>query len=102
MYDIYPPHEVTDTDKLNSMINTLKKGGSLPPVLVCGVQAYSGSHRIAAWQQCEMDIEYVEISDEEYKQIMISMNLDPVYDDVYDFEPFLEEAQWLGFAGDAK
>lgn len=100
--DIYPPHSIQDWDKFEAMVAVLESGGTLPPVLVNGVQAYSGSHRIAAWQQCEMDIDYIEISDEEYKQIMESMNLDPVYDVVYDFEIFLEQAVSLGFADVAK
>lgn len=97
-----PPHPAWDIGKLNAMIKTLESGGALPPILVCGEQAYSGSHRIAAWDHCEIEYDIVEISDDDYIKIMVSQNLDPVYDSVYDFEPFLEEAVWLGLAVGAK
>jgi len=46
-----PPHDVTDSAKLASMIETIRTGGELPPVVVCGDMAFSGSHRIEAYRQ---------------------------------------------------
>lgn len=43
-----PPHGVRDINKLNGMIEHLRNGGSLPPVIVDGEQAITGSHRLAA------------------------------------------------------
>ena len=99
---IQPPHNINDRVKLADMIKLLRRGESLPPVLVHGEQAYSGSHRISAWTALRMDIEYVEITDADYEAIMNEMNLDPMYDSVYDFEVFLDTAIELGFAGNAK
>lgn len=96
------PHEVREQEKLNSMITTLKNGGELPPVLVCGDRAYSGSHRLAAWAAVEIEPDVVEIDDDEYCKIVEALGMDPMYDSIYDFEQFLEMAQELGLAGDAK
>lgn len=100
--NILPPHQVTDNIKLASMIDLLRDGGELPPVLLYGDQSYSGSHRIAAWTELNMDIDYIEIDDDQYTQIMRSLSLDPIYDDISDFEIFMEEAIELGFAQNAK
>ncbi len=97
-----PPHNVTDQKKLSEMISILEGGGELPPVLTNGEQAYSGSHRIAAWDALEMDHNAVELDDDEYVAVMENINLDPVYDTVCDFEPFLASAVELGFAGAAR
>jgi len=99
---IEPPHQAHERSKTASMIRTIRNGGTLPPILVHGEQAYSGSHRIDAWQRLDMEIEFVEIDDNEYESIMHHLNLDPVYDTICDFEPFLDAAQELGFAGDAR
>lgn len=64
LYD--PPHEVREQDKLESMIALLERGESLPPVLVHGVDAYSGSHRLAAWREMEMEPDVIEMTDEQY------------------------------------
>lgn len=50
-----PPHEVRDQSKLSAMVEILKNGGEPPPVLVCGDRAYSGSHRLAAWEITGME-----------------------------------------------
>jgi hypothetical protein len=97
-----PPHEVRDQDKLDAMIEILKNGGELPPVLVCGDRAYSGSHRLAAWANMGMEADAVEMSDEEYCEVMTELDLDPMYDDVTYFEEFLDVARELGFAGKAE
>jgi len=99
---IESPHHAWDTEKLESMIKTLREGGNLPPILVHENQAYSGSHRLEAWSREDIDPDYIEIDDEAFKKIMTSMNLDPVYDTVTDFEPFLEESVLLGLAPGAK
>jgi uncharacterized ParB-like nuclease family protein len=97
-----PPHEVRDQEKLEAMIEILKNGGELPPVLVCGDRAYSGSHRLAAWESMGMEAVVVEMSDEEYCEVMTELGLDPMYDDATDLEDFLNVARELGFAGKAE
>ena len=77
-----PPHEVRDQGKLNALVEILKNGGELPPVLVCGDRAYSGSHRLAAWEL--MDVE------------------PSVVEEATDLEEFLNVAQSLGFGVGAK
>jgi len=99
---IEPPHTAWDKEKLQSMINVLKSGKSLPPILVSENQAYSGSHRIEAWLHMDMEIDYVEITHDQCKQVFESMNLDMETDVICDFEPFLEEAIYLGFAENAR
>lgn len=74
-----PPHEVRDEDKLQAMIDTLENGGSLPPVIVYGYDAYTGSHRIAAWLECDMDADTIELDDEEF---MTARALAMGYDDL--------------------
>lgn len=76
------PHEVRDQEKLQSMIDELEDGNDLPPVVVIGEQALTGSHRIAAWESCGMDIDYIEIEDDDYISAMKHLNLDPVYDQI--------------------
>lgn len=77
-----PPHEVTDSAKLESMIAAIRSGQSLPPVVVQGEIAITGSHRIEAyreanrraaeadyageWATADLDIESVECSDDVY------------------------------------
>ena len=97
-----PPHEVRDQEKLNDLIEMLKNGGELPPVLVCGDRAYSGSHRLAAWEVMGVEPSVVEMSDEEYCQVMEALDLDPMYDEATDLEEFLTVAQALGFGVGAK
>ena len=97
-----PPHEVRDQNKLDAMVEILKNGGELPPVLVCGDRAYSGSHRLAAWEMMGMEADVVEMSDDEYCEVMTALDLDPMYDEAEDFEEFLNVAQSLGLAVGAK
>lgn len=61
-----PPHEIKDKAKLQSMIDTLEKGGQLPPVVVYGNDALTGSHRIAAWVAVDQDAQVVELTDKEF------------------------------------
>lgn len=97
-----PPHEVRDQGKLNAMTEVLKNGGELPPVLVCGDRAYSGSHRLAAWELMGLEPSVVEIDDAEYCEVMEALDLDPMYDEASDLEEFLVAAQALGFGVGAK
>ena len=97
-----PPHEVRERSKLAGMIKTLRRGESLPPVLVCGDNALSGSHRLVAWEKMGMQPDVVEMSDEEYCATMVELGLDPMYGNIVDYEDFLITAAALGFAGDAK
>ena len=97
-----PPHEVRDQVKLNAMVEILKNSGELPPVLVCGDRAYSGSHRLVAWEMMGMEADVVEMSDEEYCEVMTALDLDPMYDEATDLEEFLIAAQALGFGIGAK
>jgi hypothetical protein len=60
------PHSVQNQDQLSEMVATLQSGGKLPPVVVNGTKAITGSHRIAAWRECDMDQEVVELSDIDY------------------------------------
>ena len=97
-----PPHEVRDQGKLNALVEILKNGGELPPVLVCGDRAYSGSHRLAAWELMDVEPSVVEMDDAEYREVMKALELDPMYDEATDLEEFLNVAQSLGFGVGAK
>jgi uncharacterized ParB-like nuclease family protein len=77
---------VRDIVKLNAMIETLKNGGSLPPILVCGEIAYSGSHRLVAWDAMGMDATTIEFSPEEIEGAMADMGLEPLYDVIDDYD----------------
>lgn len=99
---IQPPHQAWDKEKLALMVKHLEAGKSLPPILVCDNQAYSGSHRIEAWEIMEMEVDYIEISTDDRKKVFESMNLDIETDEINDFESFLEEAIWLGLCDGAK
>lgn len=46
-----PPHQITDAAKLEAMIETIRTGGELPPVVVNGYTALTGSHRCAAYAE---------------------------------------------------
>lgn len=62
------PHEVRDEAKLAAMVETLRAGGSLPPVVVepNGVRALCGSHRLAAWAEAGVEAEALILTDEQY------------------------------------
>jgi len=86
--DYQPPHEVRDQGKLNSMIEALKNGAELPPVIVCGEVAFSGSHRLAAYDSLEMSPSVIEIDDDDIKAGMEHIGLDPMYDEIDRFDDF--------------
>ena len=77
----HPPHEVRDTEKLQSMIDALEAGQELPPIVVTGDFAITGSHRIEAWYQAGQRPRVVEISDAEYAEAMEYLDLDPIWDE---------------------
>ena len=60
------PHDITSYQKLNAMIAHLENGKDLPPILVIGDTALSGSHRLVAWAVCEMKPDVIEVENEEY------------------------------------
>lgn len=82
------PHEVRDAAKLQSMIDTLNAGGQLPPVVVCGSRAFTGSHRLEAWDVCGVQAETIEISGEDYKAALAKMGMDWETDEVRDYTDF--------------
>jgi len=84
------PHEVRDEAKFANMVEILKSGGSLPPVVACGEIAFTGSHRLAAWAACDIDAEAVMIEDADYVAAMELMGLDPMYDDPNDLNELCE------------
>ena len=70
------------------MIATLRSGGELPPVIVCGETAYSGSHRLAAWAALDMDAEVIELDDDDVAAAMRHMGLEPGYDEIDRYDDF--------------
>lgn len=77
-----PPHEVRDTEKLESMIAVLMAGDQLPAIVAFGTRAICGSHRIAAadeaarrWDNGDRvaasrpELEVIDLSDDVYREI---------------------------------
>lgn len=85
--DYNKPHEIRDEKKLQSMIDTLRAGGELPPVLVIGYNALTGSHRLAAWEACDRAAIVIELSDEDYIAAMRAQGLNE-WDEIYDYSDF--------------
>jgi len=85
------PHEVRDQAKLQRMIDTIRNGGQLPPIVVCGYRAFTGSHRIAAWNACGIEHHAIEISDADYVATVTAMGLDWENDDVSDYNDFCDK-----------
>ena len=69
---IQPPHEVVDQEKFDAMVHSLENGESLPAVVVLDrgneYVAVTGSHRIAAWDACDMEPDFLVIGDEDYEK----------------------------------
>jgi hypothetical protein len=92
------PHQPNDKDKLQAMMETLKSGKHLPPIVVCGEQAFCGSHRIAAyedawrlrdsldesWELVPDAIQVVELSDDDYRAACIHADVE-FLDDLRDY-----------------
>lgn len=93
-----PPHEVTDTAKVKAMVAALERGETLPPVIVCGEIAFSGSHRLAAWKHLGLAPEAVEIEDAEYCAAMEALDLDPLYDECHDLDDLVTALRSNGVA----
>jgi ParB-like nuclease domain len=103
MKTYYPPHEVRDYDKLNAMVETIRLGGTLPPILVCGETCLTGSHRHRAyvvadrnleeafgedgrpwsmdtleslgWTDFDLQIPIVEVSDVDYRRACLALDV---------------------------
>ena len=97
-----PPHEIKDPKKYLSMVKAIESGIKLPPIVVCGEQALSGSHRIAAWNACEEEIDYIEIGEDLYIAACESMGLDPLYDEVRDYDELCQQIYNLTDDNDVK
>ena len=95
---IAPPMGVTDHSKLAQMVKALENGNTLPPVvaLIEGEQAFSGSHRIAAYRELDLPIPVVGISDGQYRAAMEHLGYDPDKDDVSDFHEFVDALRDMG------
>jgi hypothetical protein len=80
--EFYPPHEVRDQAKFDGLLESFRLGKPIPPIATCGDVAYTGSHRLHAyekaqwcWEQKEPGWENsprpslgnVEISDQEWE-----------------------------------
>jgi len=70
---IIPPHQVTHPELLDSMISTLMMGGELPPIYTCRGQAFSGSHRLAAWAIVGLEPACIEISTDTLSQAALAV-----------------------------
>jgi len=84
------PHEVKDQEKLAQMVATLEAGESLPPIVVMGYTAITGSHRIAAYENVGEEPEAVEVTVEDYRAAMSALWLDPDTDDIKDYSAFCD------------
>jgi hypothetical protein len=84
----FPPHETMDQEKLQKMIKHLESGGELPPVVVAGEYAFTGSHRLRAWEACEEEPNTIEISNQDYRAAMDLLDLDWRYDEPNELNEF--------------
>ena len=85
-----PPQVDIDEACLAQMIEHLRGGHSLPPIIVCGEIAFSGSHRLEAWHSEDIEPPTVEISDSDYCDAMRTLGLDPVYDQLNNYDDFCD------------
>lgn len=87
------PHEPRDQEKLKRMMGILKSGKSLPPIIVCGEIAFSGSHRLAAYEAMGYEMSQVpviSISENDIESAMRHIGLDPMYDAIDNYNEFEE------------
>lgn len=97
MIDFNPPHEVRDYDKLDSMTDVIESGGRLPPIVVYENQAYTGSHRIAAWRYCNVEPNYITLTKWEFVNTLAVMDgIDELLDvnnddDMEFFEKYIDQ-----------
>ena len=54
-------------EKVEKMINHLRSGGTLPPILANGDQALSGTHRLAAYELIGEIPDIVQVDDAHYE-----------------------------------
>jgi hypothetical protein len=80
MTTYHPPHDAQDEAKLAALMAVLQRGEDLPPIVVHGITAFTGSHRHEAylrawaladnldeaWENVPAEIPVVEMSDEDY------------------------------------
>ena len=110
---ITPPHAVRDEGKLAAMVAAIRDGQQLPPVIVVGadgggnVYALSGSHRLAAWQQTDVEPRYIDIEDGEYVAAAVHLGDDPddvrAEDKIGDYDEFVAALRATGAElGDAE
>lgn len=85
MTPITPPHEVTDESKLESMVAAINAGKALPPVVVSGSDAITGSHRLAAWEACGVSPETIEVTDLDYRRACYVADCETHHDDLEAF-----------------
>lgn len=90
--NLIPPHEVTQSDKLVRLVQALKSGEPLTPVVVQpnGVTAICGSHRIAAALETDDDIEVLTISDEDWAAALQELGVDDEDWDAVDWNTLCE------------
>ena len=96
--EIDPPHEVKWQNKHDEMVEIIKSGGKLPPVLVADkgdyYQAYSGSHRIAAYKTASEqgygsgEPEFYVLSERDEQNALDHMGVENIDDAFGDFESF--------------
>lgn len=81
------PHEVTDEGKFAAMVEVLRNGGSLPPVVVepNEQRALCGSHRIAAWVEAGVSAEALVLTDDQYLAACEYLNVEYL-DEVSDYD----------------
>ena len=85
-----PPNTDINDPYVWLMIQHLRDGGSLPPIIACGSIALSGSHRLAAWKSEEIEPPTVKISNSDYCDAMRTMGLDPFYDHITEYHEFCD------------
>lgn len=91
------PHEVTDQSKLSAMVAALGRGECLPPVLVCGERALTGSYRLAAWATAGIEPSVVQVADSDLAKAMKDCGLDPIYDEISDFHQIEQALIEMGY-----
>ena len=109
-------HEVTDWVKFAALVESFRLGRPVTPVVVQGVTALTGSHRIAAyeaawrawsrgergWENAPEPILYViEVSDEDYLAACHLLDVSS-HDEIMDFDLFTAALYTVTEDGDLK
>lgn len=74
--EIEPLHDINHPEKVVKMVNHLIHGGELPPVIVWGKFALSGTHRLAAHIETDKMVSVIELPDEYVHQFMDAWEVD--------------------------